>query len=86
MAEVIKIKRGLDIKLKGKADAKYAEAQIPDMFAVRPDDFQGITPRLAVKAGALDAHKNAALAKLCGIIGNISNFRVIKIAFCINAL
>lgn len=53
MAEVIKIKRGLDIKLKGKADAKYAEAQIPDMFAVRPDDFQGITPRLAVKAGAL---------------------------------
>ena len=23
------------------------------MFAVRPDDFQGITPRLAVKAGAL---------------------------------
>jgi len=51
MAEVIRIKRGLDIKLKGKAKDVFAKADPADLFAVRPDDFHGITPKIAVKDG-----------------------------------
>ena len=51
MAEVIKIKKGLDINLKGKAEQVIAKANLPEVYAVRPDDFQGVTPRLAVKEG-----------------------------------
>lgn len=51
MAEVIKIKKGLDIKLKGKADCVYAESVLPENFAVKPEDFEGLIPRVAVKPG-----------------------------------
>lgn len=51
MAEVIKIKKGLDIKLKGKAKAEYAKITLSDIFGVKPDDFEGLIPRVAVKPG-----------------------------------
>ncbi|MBR6041452.1 MAG: Na(+)-translocating NADH-quinone reductase subunit A [Paludibacteraceae bacterium] len=51
MAEVIKIKKGLNINLKGKADKTIGGDVIPVEFAVRPDDFEGVIPRLAVKPG-----------------------------------
>lgn len=51
MAEVIKIKKGLDINLKGKAEQTYGSCQIPVEFAVKPEDFEGLIPRLAVKPG-----------------------------------
>ncbi len=51
MAEVIRIKRGLDIKLKGEAKDVFAKADPADLFAIRPDDFQGITPKVIVKDG-----------------------------------
>lgn len=51
MAEVIKIKQGLDINLKGKAEQVYSSCQIPVEFAVKPEDFEGLIPRLAVKPG-----------------------------------
>lgn len=49
MSKTIKIKKGLDIKLKGKAIEKLANMPIPTHFAVKPSDFQGLTPKLAVK-------------------------------------
>ncbi len=51
MAEVIRIKRGLDIKLKGKAEEVFGKSEPATLFSVRPDDFQGIKPKVIVKDG-----------------------------------
>lgn len=51
MAELIKIKRGLDIKLKGKAGQFFGKAEPAALFSVRPDDFQGVKPKVVVKDG-----------------------------------
>ena len=51
MAEVIKIKKGLDINLKGKAEKRIEGDIFPVDFGIRPDDFEGVIPRLAVKPG-----------------------------------
>ncbi len=47
------LKKGFDIKLKGKADAKYLDAAQPSLFALKPTDFFGIAPipKLKVKEG-----------------------------------
>ncbi len=47
----VKLKRGLDIKLKGQAEQKIAEAKACDVVALVPDDFYGIVPKLAVREG-----------------------------------
>ncbi len=52
MSEVIKIKRGLDIPLKGAAEKIMVKADMADTFAVKPIDFQGIRPKLVAKPGA----------------------------------
>jgi Na+-transporting NADH:ubiquinone oxidoreductase subunit A len=49
MSKVIKIKRGLDIKLKGKAEKVLVNAPQAPTYAVKPTDFTGITPKLTVK-------------------------------------
>lgn len=51
MSEVIKIKKGLDIQLKGKADNVFGQAKLPGFFALRPTDFHGVVPKMAVKVG-----------------------------------
>ena len=51
MPEIIKIKRGLDIRLKGEAKNMFAEVMPTDLFSVNPSDFHGITPKIAVKEG-----------------------------------
>jgi Na+-transporting NADH:ubiquinone oxidoreductase subunit A len=51
MSEVIKIKRGLDVKLQGKAETVFGHSDLPDFFALKPTDFHGLTPKLAVKEG-----------------------------------
>jgi len=51
MAESIKIKKGLDIKLKGKAAETKSDALQSQFFSMRPDDFHGMTPKVAVKEG-----------------------------------
>lgn len=59
MSKVIKIRKGLDIKLKGTADKIISKAEPAFSYAVKPIDFPGITPRLAarpddkVKAGSV---------------------------------
>ncbi|MCT4615775.1 MAG: Na(+)-translocating NADH-quinone reductase subunit A [Marinifilaceae bacterium] len=49
MSEVIKVKKGLNIKLLGKAEKFIRQTETPDTFAVKPTDFVGLTPKLKVK-------------------------------------
>jgi Na+-transporting NADH:ubiquinone oxidoreductase subunit A len=51
MSEIIKIKRGLDIKLQGKAEKTILNAGVTDLYAIKPTDFIGLTPKLVVKPG-----------------------------------
>lgn len=51
MSEIIKIKRGLDIKLQGKAEKTILKADLSGLYAVKPADFIGLLPKLIVKAG-----------------------------------
>lgn len=52
MSEDIRIKKGLTIKLKGKAAENISAAPRSGIFAIQPKDFHGITPKLTVKVGA----------------------------------
>lgn len=49
MANVIKLRKGLDINLKGKAAETYATVKEPGFYALVPDDFPGVTPKVVVK-------------------------------------
>ncbi|WP_066632268.1 Na(+)-translocating NADH-quinone reductase subunit A [Labilibacter marinus] len=51
MSDVIKIKKGLDIRLKGKAEKVFGTTNLPELFAIKPGDFPGLVPKLAVKPG-----------------------------------
>ena len=51
MSKIIKINKGLDINLLGKADAKVTALPMADSYAVSPLDFEGVVPKLLVKAG-----------------------------------
>lgn len=52
MSNDIKIKKGLDIKLKGKAEKTTEKAVLSNFYTLRPEDFHGVTPRLIYKEGA----------------------------------
>jgi Na+-transporting NADH:ubiquinone oxidoreductase subunit A len=51
MANVIKLRKGLDINLKGSANAELVTVGRGCMFALCPDDFTGVTPKVVVKEG-----------------------------------
>src|SRR5690554_72926 len=51
MSEVIKIKKGLNIPLLGKAEKVFGQAQLPGLFAIKPTDFHGVTPKMVVAEG-----------------------------------
>ena len=51
MSKVLKIKKGADIKLVGGAEKILADGPMPSTVAVKPTDFEGITPKLVVKVG-----------------------------------
>ena len=51
MSEDIRIKKGLNIKLKGKAEETISAVPRSGVFAIQPKDFHGITPKLTVKVG-----------------------------------
>jgi Na+-transporting NADH:ubiquinone oxidoreductase subunit A len=51
MTKVIKIKKGLSIHLKGKAEKKIEQAPPSATYALKPGDFQSLTPKLSVKEG-----------------------------------
>ena len=52
MSKDVKIRRGVDIKLKGEADKVHANFPISNTVALRPSDFAGMVPKLMVKQGA----------------------------------
>ncbi|MAN58436.1 MAG: NADH:ubiquinone reductase (Na(+)-transporting) subunit A [Flavobacteriaceae bacterium] len=52
MSKDIKIKKGLDIRLKGEADKTLSNAPRSRTFAIRPSEFHLVTPKMAVKEGA----------------------------------
>ena len=51
MSKVIKLKKGLDIQIKGEPTKILEHIDRPETFAIKPTDFQGLIPKLAVKAG-----------------------------------
>ncbi len=51
MSEVIKLRKGLDIKLKGGAEKVLENLPAPSMVALKPSDFPGLTPKMSVKPG-----------------------------------
>ncbi|MFP4059254.1 MAG: Na(+)-translocating NADH-quinone reductase subunit A [Bacteroidales bacterium] len=51
MSEIIRIKKGLNIRLKGKAEKIFEKAGFSGSFAVKPTDFHGLWPKLDVKEG-----------------------------------
>jgi Na+-transporting NADH:ubiquinone oxidoreductase subunit A len=46
MAEVIKIKKGLDIKMNGQAELIYVKAPRAKTYAIKPGDWHGLTPKI----------------------------------------
>lgn len=51
MAEIIRIKKGLDIPLEGVPSSDVSADKKPTLFAVSPDDFPGQVWKAVVKAG-----------------------------------
>lgn len=49
MANVIKLRKGLDINLKGKAAEELVAVKEPGFYSLVPDDFPGVTPKVVVK-------------------------------------
>lgn len=52
MSKDIRIKKGLDLKLKGEAANEIATVTRSKVYAIKPSDFHGITPKMVVKEGA----------------------------------
>ena len=51
MASRIKIKKGLDIPLLGKAQETFLGEVKSDVLKICPEDFTGVTPKLSVRVG-----------------------------------
>jgi Na+-transporting NADH:ubiquinone oxidoreductase subunit A len=72
MSKYIKIKRGLNIKLVGEAEKMIADLPLPETIAIKPANFIGVTPALAVQQGdevqagsILFTDKNNEAIKFC---------------------
>ena len=52
MSKDIRIKKGLDINLVGAAELSTSKAVLSNVYAIKLDDFHGITPKMLVKEGA----------------------------------
>ena len=51
MANVIKLRKGLDIQLQGRAEEKTIQLKSNGKYALAPDDFEGVTPKVVVREG-----------------------------------
>ncbi len=51
MAKVIKLRKGLDVNLKGKPSEETISVKCPGEYALIPDDFCGVKPKVVVKEG-----------------------------------
>lgn len=52
MSKDIRIKKGLNINLIGEAEKTTSKAVSSNVYAIKLDDFHGITPKMLVKQGA----------------------------------
>jgi Na+-transporting NADH:ubiquinone oxidoreductase subunit A len=52
MSKDIRIKKGLDLKLKGDAEKVVSVVSRSKVYAINPSDFNGVTPKMVVKEGA----------------------------------
>ena len=52
MSNDIRIKKGLDIKLKGEAEKTISNAIVSKYYTLRPEDFHSVIPKLSVKVGS----------------------------------
>lgn len=51
MSEIIKLRKGLNIKLKGIPEMETELLSMPAVVALKPDDFPGLMPKLTVNSG-----------------------------------
>ena len=51
MSKIIKLCKGLDIRLQGEAAKTIVDAPLAAEYAVSPLDFEGLTPKMLVKVG-----------------------------------
>lgn len=51
MSQSIKIRRGVDVKLKGLAEQVISIHDRPGIFAIKPTDFHNLIPKMEVKEG-----------------------------------
>ena len=51
MANLIKTKRGLNIAIRGEAEKEVGSVKLSDIFAVIPDHYHAVTPKILVKEG-----------------------------------
>ncbi len=51
MSKNIPLRKGLDINLQGRAEAKLEKLSLAKQYALSPLDFEGVTPKLLVKVG-----------------------------------
>ena len=51
MSKEIRLKKGLNINLLGEADKVYTSVKPAERYVVKPTDFHGLIPKLAVKVG-----------------------------------
>ena len=52
MSNDIRIKKGLDIKLKGTAEKAKESAIVSNFYTIRPIDFHGVIPKMITKVGS----------------------------------
>ncbi len=52
MSNDIRIKKGLDIKLKGEAEKTTEKAIVSNFYSIRPEDFHGVIPKMVTKLGS----------------------------------
>ena len=51
MSKIIKLSKGLDIKLQGEPQKTLKEIPMASEYALSPLDFEGVTPKMLVKVG-----------------------------------
>lgn len=52
MSNDIRIKKGLDLKLKGAASLNTASVSRSEVYTIKPSDFHKVTPKMVLKEGA----------------------------------
>lgn len=52
MSKDIRVRKGLDLKLKGDADKQFLKASPSKVYALKPADFHAVVPKLVLKEGA----------------------------------